>query len=196
MPKIKKIIRTIFLWAWQIVLILLITLLISVFLIQTYDIEDVSMEPTFDRQGNRVVVFLTPQLLRLLPNYGDIIIIDSRVERKRTLLDRVLESPLPSLLLKERKEYMLVKRVVGLPGDTLELKNGRLYRNDQEIEEPYIKEATQGSFTALVPADHVYVMGDNRNHSKDSRQIGPVPLSNIQGRVILRFLPPGKITTY
>ena len=196
MRKNSKLISTILSWASQILLILLITLILSVLFVQTYDIEDVSMEPAFDKQGNRVLVLLTPYLFRALPDYGDIVIIDSRTERFRNLFDRLKESPLPSLFAKEKKEYMLVKRVVGLPDDTLELKEGYIYRNGEKIEESYVKETMRGHFAATVPQGHIYVLGDNRNHSKDSRHIGPVPLSNVQGRVVLRFLPPDKITTY
>ncbi len=184
-------------WAGQIALIILVTLVISILIIQTYDIEDVSMEPTFDRQGNRVLVFLTPYLFQILPGYGDIVIIDSRTDRTRNLLDRIVESPLPNLFAGEKKEYMLVKRVIGLPGDTLESQGGYMYRNGEKLEEPYIMEEMAESIEPVhVPEGHIYVMGDNRNRSKDSRHIGPVPLSNVQGRVVIRLFPLNLITTY
>ncbi len=184
-------------WVKQIILIIVVTVAVSVLVIQTYDIIDRSMEPTFDRQGNRVLVFLTPYLLGATPEYGDIIIIDSRIERQRTILDRFIESPLLALFSQQERDHMWVKRVIGLPGDSLEFIMGSVYRNGVLLQEDYIKSKMASEHDpVVVPDGFVYLLGDNRNHSSDSRQIGPVPLANIQGRVVLRFLPLSKITTY
>lgn len=184
-------------WVKQIALIVVVTVAVSVLVIQTFDINDRSMEPTFDRQGNRVLVFLTPYLLGATPDHGDLVIIDSRVERQRTITDRFIESPLPALFIQRERDHMWVKRVVGLPGDSLEFIMGSVYRNGELLNEDYIKSKIAGEHDpVVVPDGYVYVLGDNRNHSSDSRQIGPVPLANIQGRVILRFLPLSEITAY
>lgn len=184
-------------WIKQIALVVLITVALSVLVIQTYDINDRSMEPTFDRQGNRVLVFLTPYLLGATPEYGDLVIIDSRVERQRTVVDRLLENPLLALFTQRESDHIWIKRVIGLPGDNLEFIMGSVYRNGEFFKENYIKSKMAGEYDpVVVPDGFVYLLGDNRNHSSDSRQIGPVPLSNIQGRVVLRFLPLSKITTY
>ncbi len=192
-----RLVKTMFNWAGQLGLVVLITLAISILIIQTYDINDVSMEPTFDAQGNRVLVFLTPYLFGMQPGYGDIVIIDSRVDRVRTFTDRVLESPLIALFNDQKPEHMWVKRVIGLPGDNIESNMGQIYRNGEPLTEPYVKEKILSDFEAFqVPANHIFVMGDNRNRSSDSRQIGPVPLSNLQGKVIVRIFPLTKIKTY
>ncbi len=192
-----KFFATVFVWFKQLVLILLATLLISVLIIQTYDINDVSMEPTFDPRGNRVLVFLTPYLFNGEPNHGDIVIIDSRVDQDRTMWDRFIESPLVSLALRERSEHLWIKRVVGLPGDRLEFHEGRVYRNGRELEEDYVMEKMREEPDPVeVPEGHVFVMGDNRNRSADSRQVGPIPTGNIQGRVVLRFFPFDKVSTF
>jgi signal peptidase I len=184
-------------WIKQIALVLVITVAVSVLVIQTYDIIDRSMEPTFDRQGNRVLVFLTPYLLGTTPEYGDLVIIDSRVERQRTMMDRFIESPLPALFIQRERDHMWVKRIIGLPGDSLEFIMGSVYRNGELLQEDYIKSKMASEHDPIVvPEGFVYLLGDNRNHSSDSRQIGPVPFTNIQGRVILRFLPLSKITIY
>ncbi len=193
--QLEKITATAFSWFKQIIFIILVTLFISVFIIQTYDINDVSMEPTFDPQGNRVLVFLTPYLFNREPNHGDIVIIDSRVKRQRTWKNRFVESPLVSIILQDRNEHLWVKRVIGLPGDSLMFEKGFVYRNGRKLAEDY----TRGKMfdehaPVIVPEDHVYVMGDNRNMSTDSRQIGPVPLSNVQGRVIIRIYPFNKLS--
>jgi signal peptidase I len=194
---IRKVFRVLFNLARQIALIVVITLAISILVIQTYDINDVSMEPTFDSFGNRVVVFLTPYLFGATPDRGDIVIIDSRLERERSFLDRVIESPLPALFIKSDREHMWVKRVVALPGDTIESKQGHLYLNGKLYTEDYIKEKMETEFEPVaIPDGHIYVMGDNRNRSSDSRKVGPVPLSNIQGRVLVRIFPFSMVDTY
>ncbi len=186
-----------FSWVKQIALVVLLTLFISTMVIQTYDISDVSMQPTFDPRGNRVMVFLTPYILGAAPDHGDIVIIDSRVDRERTYLDRFNESPVISILFRETDEHLWVKRVIGLPGDRVELKNGKIYRNGEELTEEYITGRMNNGFDPVeIPEGHIYVLGDNRNRSSDSRHIGPVPVNNIQGRVILRFFPFNKIKTY
>ncbi|MGO4890492.1 signal peptidase I [Anaerobacillus sp. MEB173] len=81
-----------------------------------------------------------------------------------------------------------MKRIIGDEGDTLEYKDGRVYRNGEELIEEYLKEDMTFPFeTIVVPEKHVFVMGDNRNGSRDSREIGPVPIDNIVGKVLLRF---------
>lgn len=184
-------------WFKQLILVISATLLISIFVIQTYEINDISMEPTFDRQGNRVLVFLTPYYFGVEPEHGEIVIIDSRVERERTLKDKIIESPVISLITRVRNEHLWVKRVIGLPGDRVEFEGGKVHRNGRELDEGYLPEDMSSGFEPVViPEGYIFVMGDNRNRSSDSRQIGPVPINNIQGRVILRFFPLDQIATY
>ncbi len=79
-----------------------------------------------------------------------------------------------------------VKRVVGLPGDTVEIRDGILYVNDQAIDEPYLAEPMEDDLQKLtVPEGCVYVLGDNRNISRDSRyfDVGPIPLDHLLGEV-------------
>ena len=95
----------------------------------------------------------------------------------------------------EGRDY--IKRVIGLPGDRVEYKNDVLYINGKPIEEPYLDEYKKGiisgpltdSFSKTVPEGHVFVMGDNRRVSKDSRHIGPIPFEEILGKTNLVFWP-------
>ena len=78
------------------------------------------------------------------------------------------------------------KRVIGRPGDTLEFKDGHVWRNGEELQEPYTKDPAMNysrTTPVVVPEGHVFVMGDNRNHSSDSRFIGPVPVDHVLGFV-------------
>ena len=99
------------------------------------------------------------------------------------------------------KDEPLVKRVIGVEGDVIDfdMNTGNLIRNGEVLYEPYISERTMkfGSqnYPVTVPEGHMFVMGDNRNHSSDSRdlEVGVLPYKNIVGRVVLRVWPVGKI---
>lgn len=86
------------------------------------------------------------------------------------------------------QEY--IKRVIGLPGDTVKVDNGEVYVNGTEIDEPYVASAPNYQAEWNVPMDSVFVLGDNRNNSSDSHSWGPVPLENVVGRALFVYWPP------
>jgi signal peptidase I len=84
-----------------------------------------------------------------------------------------------------------IKRVIGLPGETIQIRDGCVWVDGRRLEEPYLRDMVQqdyGPYT--VPPRHVFVMGDNRNVSGDSRIFGPVHVSDIWGRAWLSYWPP------
>lgn len=83
-----------------------------------------------------------------------------------------------------------IKRVIGLPGDQVHIADGKVYINGQLLIEPYLTVTTTRGGDWSVPAEQLFVMGDNRNNSSDSRSWGFVPLGNIIGRAELIYLPP------
>lgn len=88
-------------------------------------------------------------------------------------------------------EEVWLKRVVAGPGDVVEVRYGTLYRNGQPIQEPYIRDERHDSFPPYrVPRNHVFVLGDNRDDSDDSRSWGPLRRDYIVGRAFLIFWPP------
>ena len=110
-----------------------------------------------------------------MPEYGDIIVFDA------------------AIYTAEGEGKKLIKRVIGLPGDVLEIKGGLVYRNGKALQEEYVYgQLTPGEMIpTTVSKGCIFVMGDNRPTSLDSRDpaIGQVPLADIMGRVDLRLYP-------
>jgi signal peptidase I len=89
----------------------------------------------------------------------------------------------------------LIKRVVAVEHDVVEIKDGQLLINGIEIDEPFIAEPMNGSFpSTVVQEDHIFVLGDNRNYSRDSRLIGQIPLVELVGRAELIFFPLNRVS--
>ncbi|PZE22017.1 signal peptidase I [Paenibacillus xerothermodurans] len=178
----NKIISEIRSWAGSIGIAFLCTLLIGIFIIQPTNVLGHSMDPTLHSE-QRIFVSKISHTFQQEPNYGDIVVIDSRVARDRSVVDDVLEHPLIALLRGEADHHFYIKRVIGKPGDVLEFKDHRVYRNGEPVDEPYLKERMNYTSTEkiVVPEKHLFVMGDNRNNSKDSRNIGTIPLEHVLG---------------
>lgn len=87
-------------------------------------------------------------------------------------------------------EQEYIKRVIGLPGDVVRVKNGMVFVNEQLIDEPYIAAAPAYESEWIVPDNSLFVLGDNRNNSSDSHNWGPVPLKNIIGKAVFIYWPP------
>jgi signal peptidase I len=99
----------------------------------------------------------------------------------------------------ENERILLVKRVIGMPGEDIEAHNGVVAVGiDKRVKEPYLM-GRRGSTeikSTPIPKDHVWVLGDNRDHSIDSRKFGPVPADSIVGRVALRFWPWNRLEVW
>jgi signal peptidase I len=203
--KTEKIKKELFSWGKACVIGLFFAFLVSALVVQPFTVKGSSMEPTLEGEdiwsnkedGDKVLIFKSGYMVGIDPKYNDIVVIDSRVERERSLTDNFKESPLVNALLNETqgKNYW-IKRVIGVEGDKLEYRGGTVYRNGEALEEEYIQEEMLYPFEELtVPEDHVFVMGDNRNDSRDSREIGSIPKENVMGKVVLRYYPFNRVDT-
>ena len=187
-------------WIYSIVVALFIAMIIHIFLFVPTKVSGQSMYPTLNN-GEYLIVSKISHVFRETPEYGDIVIIDSRTHRERSWMDD-LEEPMKNYIAifdrSSREHNVWVKRVIGKGGDTLAFKEGHVWRNGEKLEEPYINEPMEfsmdGSYT--VPEGTVFVMGDNRNNSNDSRYIHPIPYENLVGRAELIFYPFNRIRLF
>jgi signal peptidase I len=147
---------------------LLIALLINVFVGQATRVEGQSMEPSLHTDQRLVVEKVTYRFHG--PQRFDVVV----------------------LRLPSQGEELLIKRVIGLPGETVTFKGGRVYINGEQLDEPFTVDETRAgrNSTVTVPPLHVFVLGDNRDRSNDSRSFGPVPIDNVVGRAWLSYWPP------
>ncbi len=104
-------------------------------------------------------------------------------------MDGPVKNGLEALSLSQiKKEAVYIKRVIGLSGDVLEMKDGYVYRNGEKLDPDYIAEPmATNDRTYIVSEDCIFCMGDNRNDSYDSRYIGSIPVNNFYGKVIAVF---------
>lgn len=95
------------------------------------------------------------------------------------------------LRLPDQSDELLIKRVVGLPGETVEIHDGHVYIDGMLLDEPYLTQETRPGRrpATTIPPLHVFVLGDNRSHSNDSRSFGPVPIDDVVGRAWVSYWP-------
>lgn len=160
-----------------VVIALSIFLIIYLFLMQPHQVNGHSMDPTFEDKEYLLTDKLTYR--RREPNRGEIIVFHA-----------------PENAGCPTGGCDFIKRVIGIPGDRIEIKEGKVYVNGEMIHEPYLTsevETQNGLYsnnrTILLREDEYFVMGDNRNHSSDSRVWGPIKKDAIVGRVFFRYWP-------
>lgn len=149
---------------------LLIALFINVYVVQAVEIESgPSMQPNL-YQGDRMMVERVSYRFHL-PNRGDVVVADRPGE-----------------------ETSLVKRVMGLPGETIEVQDGHVSINGELLTEPWVSYFGGPDYgPQVIPEGYIFIVGDNRSASLDSRSIGPVELNSIEGRVCLVYWPPEQL---
>ena len=167
-------VRSLVEWAVVVVGALVVAFVVKTFLFQAFYIPSESMEPTLD-VGDRVLVNKLSYDAHDV-NRGDLV---------------VFERPDDGFAVVPGETEDLIKRVVALPGETIEARDGVVYIDGRRLEEPYLtgEVLTQNLPPTEVPDGHVFVMGDNRNNSEDSRVFGAVDESLIVGRAFLRVWP-------
>lgn len=145
---------------------LVIAVLVRSFVVERFIVEGPSMEPTMWTDESLMVLKIAYRFGE--PKRGDIV---------------VFQYP-----YNPQKDY--IKRVIAVGGDTIEMRLGRVYVNGQQREEPYVlNPGFYNMNVTTVPEGTVYVMGDNRTNSEDSRMFGPVSLGQLKGKAVFRIWP-------
>ena len=140
---------------------------IMVSVAQAFQVEQFSMEPNL-LPHDRVLVNKFIYRFRG-PRAGEIIVLHPPVDTTRNY----------------------IKRVVAVPGQTVQIRDGRVYVNGRALREPYLRVATTGNYgPEVVPTSDVFVLGDNRGNSEDSRAFGFVPMHNVVGEAMMIYWPP------
>jgi signal peptidase I len=196
-------------WAFEAVFIvavaLLLALAVQAYAVKPYRIPSESMEPTL-RIGDRVLVNRFSHHLGAQPSVGQIVVFHppegaeaspARCGRPMRIPARRSPCPRPTA---HASSQTYVKRVVGVSGDRIAVRGGHVVRNGRLQREPFAADCGAGAECELprpvtVPEGFVFLMGDNRGASADSRMWGPVPVSWVVGEAVAVYWPPGRAGT-
>ena len=171
---------------------LLLAVLIKTFLVQAFFIPSPSMIPTLEIDDRVLVSKIAYRING--PEQGDVIVFDSPLlanDRPESFGQKVMRNVLEAVGIRTAYVEDLIKRVIAVAGDRLEIRNNRVLVNGVTLDEPYLAPGFKMHDMApsYIPADHVWVMGDNRNNSQDSRRFGPIPMDEVVGRAFVRIWP-------
>lgn len=194
----KKVLNKILEWSWCLILAVILAVVIRYYLVAPTKIKQSSMSPTLI-EGQRIV------LNRMDEEYqrGDIVTFEapSELNANIDLLNPIAIYNYNPTNWFEKLTYRVlelnkisyIKRIIGISGDRIQILDGKVYLNGKELQETYLKEGdttNQLNYNDIVvPEGYVFVMGDNRNQSVDSRVFGCIPIDKIEGIVCFRYWP-------
>ena len=172
-----------------VILALGLALLIKTFLIQAFFIPSPSMEPTLT-PGDRVLVNKFSYDFSE-PHRGDVVVFENPnlVEEQQGPIGRFASWLVEGIGFAQSPDEDFIKRVIGVPGDTIRVTKDGVFVNGEKQDEPYISENGGPEGTWQVAEGQVFVMGDNRPNSSDSRVFGAIPIDSIVGRAFVKIWP-------
>lgn len=198
-------------WIICILIAFVLALLIRYYIGTPTIVKQSSMYPTLV-ENERLILNRWGRTTKQLPNRGDIITFEAP-STKHVFSDEYDANNVVAKYDNEPTNWFdnfvyhvleigkesYIKRVIGLPGDHVQIKDGKVYLNGEEFNEPYLQEGVttemiyQGVYSDIVvPENCVFAMGDNRHHSTDCREFGCIPIEKIEGTVWIRFWPLNK----
>lgn len=203
-PKLKNALE----WAYCIAIAIIIALAVKYFIGTPTVVRQTSMDNTL-KEGQRLWLNRWVRTINGDYEFGDIVTFEAPSTTYPSLMEINYTYPVaiydykPEGIWDKFVYYVLetnktsyIKRVIGIEGDHIKIENGKVYRNEEQLREDYIPQGTitNGKTYAdvVVPENCVFVMGDNREHSTDSRDFGCVPVEKIESRVAFRFWPLNK----
>lgn len=195
-------------WVYCIIIALVLALLFRYFIGTPTIVKQVSMYPTLV-QDQRLWLNRWGRTTKTLPKRGEIITFEEPKKITYTNSEIDLENPVAQYDEKKGFQWFVsnfleigkrsyIKRVIALPGEHVQIKDGKVYINGNELEEPYLQDGIVTDVSGvgfddfIVPENCVFAMGDNRNHSTDCRSFGCVPLEKIESTVSIRIWPLNK----
>ena len=201
--KLKEVLE----WVYCVVIAVVLALLVRYFIGTPTVVQQPSMYPTL-KQGQRLILNRTIRTAKKMPKRGEIVTFEAPSKAYVSAAEADLNNPVAiydykiNNVFSKFRYYVLeigktsyIKRVVGMPGEHIKIEEGKVYINGVQLEEPYLQEnvittSLDGCFTdIIVPENCLFVMGDNRTQSTDSRRFGCIPLDKIESKVWIRFWP-------
>ena len=206
-PKIKEILE----WVYCIVIAVILALLFRYFIGTPTIVKQVSMYPTLV-QDQRLWLNRWGRTTKTMPERGDIITFEAPSKKMYTQSEIDENNPVakyenePTNIFTKFTYHVLeigkesyIKRVIALPGEHVVIKDGKVYINNEELDEPYLQNGVftevddndirKGFDDFIVPDNCVFAMGDNRTHSTDCRSFGCIPLEKVESKVAIRIWP-------
>ena len=201
----KNILKEIFEWAYCIIIAVVLALLVKYYVGTPTIVKQTSMAPTFN-SNDRLILNRLYRTCKTVPQRGDIITFEAPSVNYTNGEEADLKNPV-AVYNKEIKGIIskffynvievgktsYIKRVIGIPGEHIQIKDGKVYINGEQLEEKYLDAdvvtTSEVFYDFIVPEGYVFCMGDNRPNSKDCRDLGCIPLEKIEGIVTFRFWP-------
>lgn len=208
--KVKEVLE----WVYCIVIALVLAMLFRYFIGTPTIVKMSSMYPTLE-QNQRLWLNRWGRTTKTLPERGDIITFEEPAKLEYSTSEIDLSNPVAQYEKRSGLQWFVknfleigkrsyIKRVIALPGEHVQIKDGKVYINDQELDEPYLQDGIVTDVQDViamggapfddfvVPENCVFAMGDNRNHSTDCRAFGCIPLDKIESTVACRIWPLDK----
>lgn len=195
-------------WIYCIIIALVLALLFRYFIGTPTIVKQISMYPTLV-QDQRLWLNRWGRTTKTLPKRGEIITFEEPKQTKYTASEIDPENPIAKYDEKKGLQWFVnnfleigkrsyIKRVIALPGEHVQIKDGKVYIDGNELDEPYLQDGIVTDVSGvgyddfIVPENCVFAMGDNRNHSTDCREFGCIPLEKIESTVAIRIWPLDK----
>lgn len=192
MVNTRRIVKEIISWILAIVIAFFISALLSSKAFAKVQVQQSSMENTLYNKQQIIIDKISYSFSE--PKKGDIVVfLDDNIE-KRDIVDdiKIFMEDLKLIKNDGKINNRLVKRVIGIPGDEIDIKNGFVYVNGEKLSETYVKGETLSNdlkFPIEVEENKLFVLGDNRTVSLDSRVFGCINYNQVEGKVVLRVFP-------
>ena len=210
-PEKKQMYKEIIEWAYCIIIAVILALVVRYYLGTPTVVQMESMDPTF-KQGDRLILNRLSIHLKKELKRGDVITFVAPTTQYSSAAEVDINNPIAKYKEESRNIFSqfaynildigkksYIKRVIGLPGEYVEISNGNVYINGELLQENYLQpgvETNDSLFDGFtVPEGYLFVMGDNRGGSMDSRVFGCIPISKVESKVLLRFWPFSKFGT-